>query len=406
MLSLRKLRTYRSLRLFIALFAIWNVLELLYIQSKAAQPTPVSLVPPGTRVYIASIHWNNEAILRSHWNDAVVELTRVLGPHNVFVSVYESGSWDNSKGALHELDQKLGDLKVPRNITLSETTHKDEISRSPASSGWINTPRGKPELRRIPYLSRLRNYTLYNLLALAAAGKTFDKILFLNDVVFTTNDILTLLSTNSGSYAAACSLDFSKPPSYYDTFALRDIHGHATVMPTWPYFRSRTSRSALKRNEPVPVTSCWNGLVAMPAAPFLPPQNLAFRGITDSLALKHLEGSECCLIHADNPLTRERGVWVNPRVRVGYNGPAYSAVNPVDARGLGSGGSWLSGWQVIRGLWENRIRRWLTTAWVEEWIVKRRVGKWMGEEKGRREDGVHCLINEMQVLVENGWAHV
>ena len=52
-------------------------------------------------------------------------------------------------------------------------------------SGWIDTPRVRKELRRIPYLSRLRNWTLEPLQELAQQGEKFDKVLFLNDVVFT-----------------------------------------------------------------------------------------------------------------------------------------------------------------------------------------------------------------------------
>lgn len=43
-------------------------------------------------------------------------------------------------------------------------------------------------------------------------NRTFDKALWLNDVIFTTKDVTTLLATRDGNYAAACSLDFSKPP--------------------------------------------------------------------------------------------------------------------------------------------------------------------------------------------------
>lgn len=69
------------------------------------------------------------------------------------------------------------------------------------------------------------------------------------------------MNTNGGDYAAACSLDFAKPPSFYDTFALRDIEGHKHVMQTWPYFRAGGSRYALANNfDAVPVTSCWNGI--------------------------------------------------------------------------------------------------------------------------------------------------
>ena len=70
---------------------------------------------------------------------------------------------------------------------------------------------------------------------------------------------MTLLDTNGGSYAAACSLDFMHPPAYYDTFALRDSEGHEPVTATFPYFRSRVSRNAMIAGKPVPVQSCWNG---------------------------------------------------------------------------------------------------------------------------------------------------
>jgi hypothetical protein len=75
-----------------------------------------------------------------------------------------------------------------------------------------------------------------------------------------TNDVLRLLNTNGGDFAAACSLDFSHPPKFYDTFALRDAEGHEMLMQTWPYFRAKQSRQAMLANRPVPVASCWNGM--------------------------------------------------------------------------------------------------------------------------------------------------
>lgn len=141
----------------------------------------------------------------------------------------------------------------------------------------------------------------------------------------------------------------------------------------------------------------------MDAAPFYDnARRLAFRGIPDTLARSHLEGSECCLIHADNHLSRSKGVYLNPTVRVGYSGPAYQTVHPV------SGGPWVSAWAVVRGSWENRFRRWLSSDWFEKAGVRRRVSRWKGEDPAdrREEKGEDCLINEMQVLVWNGWAHV
>jgi hypothetical protein len=141
--------------------------------------------PNEQKVFIASIHWNNEAILRSHWIPGVLGLVEHFGKENVYVSVQESGSWDDSKGALRELDGSLEQAGVRRRIILDETTHEDEIKKAPAESGWIQTSRGSKELRRVPYLSKLRNLVLEPLQELAEAGEHFDRILFLNDVVFT-----------------------------------------------------------------------------------------------------------------------------------------------------------------------------------------------------------------------------
>ncbi|KAG0156047.1 hypothetical protein PDIDSM_3223 [Penicillium digitatum] len=315
-----------------------------------------------------------------------------------FISMYESGSYDNTKDALRELDWKLERMRVPRNITISPVTHEDEMATPVREDGWIRTPNGKKRPRRVPYLARIRNLSLLPLQDLARQGITFDKILFLNDVVFTPNDILKLLNTNGGEYGAACSLDFSKPPNYYDTFALRDDKGHEPIMQTWPYFSSTKSRHAMKNLSPVPVASCWNGMVAMPASPFIASSPLRFRGIPDSLAEYHLEGSECCLIHTDNPLSLEKGVYLNPLVRVGYSGAAFAAVHPVM--------DWLSAKRVLQGLWVNRLRRLGITSWLKEAVVRRRLDSWRALSIEREERGELCIINEMQVLHRYGWAHV
>jgi hypothetical protein len=190
----------------------------------------------------------------------VCALVQELGIENVFVLIYESGSFDATKAALRELDATLEGLHVKKSIMLSDISHADEITKQSTDHGWVTTPEGKTELRRIPFLASIRNRVFEPLEALTAQGEHFDTILFLNDVVFTPEDVLRLLDTNGRDYAAACSLDFSHPPSFYDTFALRDSGGHATVMQTWPYFRSHASRYVMERGLPVPVTSCWNGM--------------------------------------------------------------------------------------------------------------------------------------------------
>lgn len=285
----RKLFSY--IRLLVIFAIVWDLFDTLLVhrnlryashehrmKRSSAQIEPV-------RIYIASIHWNNEKILRHPWNKRVVDLVKTFGTDNVFVSVYESGSYDGSKEALLELDDSLDGIGAARNITLDGWTHADEIALAhpETEEGWIRTPRERVERRRIPYLAELRNRSLQPLRDMAQRGIHFDYVLFLNDVVFhvgfwhsvvarseftdmahQVDDVLTLLNTNDGNYAAACSMDFKKPPYFYDTFALRDADGHEHASQTWPYFRSSTSRDAVKQGRPAPVSSCWNGMGTIP----------------------------------------------------------------------------------------------------------------------------------------------
>ena len=144
-------------------------------------------------------------------------------------------------------------------------------------------------------------------------------------------------------------------------------------------------------------------IVSFDAQPFTSPFPLSFRGTPDTLAAHHLEASECCLIHNDNYLTSSKGIYINPSVRVGYNPSAYDVVH--------SNSPWPALGEAWRGIWWNRLARWGTTEWFKQRTVKRRVERWRkeGEVVGgetRYETGEGCLINEMQVLIENGWAHV
>jgi hypothetical protein len=136
----------------------------------------------------------------------------------------------------------------------------------------------------------------------------------------------------------------------------------------------------------------------MPAEPFVSQPLLRFRGIHDSLANFHLEGSECCLVHVDNPLRDKKQIFVNPQVLVGYSGDAYRAIHLHQ--------SLSSSWQIAKALWENRIRRWTTSQFLKDWVIRNRVKRWKTISKDDNEPGALCLVNEMQILADNGWAHV
>ncbi len=269
-------------------------------------------------------------------------------------------------------------------------------------------------------------------------------------------------------------MDFKTYPYYYDTFALRDEHGDKAVSAHWPWLRSAGGRADVRAGRPVRVQSCWNGMIVFDARPFYditssssssssaarpnadgmaaqppaaaqpaqPAQPLLFRGIEDSLAELHLEASECCLIHADNPLSnadwagpagskdsrssrssrssessessessakdgsnanKNVGVWLNPNVRVAYSTPVYKQVR----QSVFPSALW-----AVRGMWANRWERAKSHVQfaLESQMVLKRLRLWRAEtpagQPPRSEPGAICLINEMQIMWQNGWKHL
>lgn len=177
-------RFWRGALVLLVIFAI-DIIRLSWNGRHQYPNTSIGIPTPTQSIYIASIFWNSAAILHSNWNNAILDLAEKLGVDNIYISIYESGSWDESKQILRQLESVLINRGIRHSIILDETTHQDDIARPPAAEGWVKTPRGKTELRRIPYLSKLRNKTLEPLAELAANGTTFNKVLFLNDVAFT-----------------------------------------------------------------------------------------------------------------------------------------------------------------------------------------------------------------------------
>ncbi|KAI6709753.1 hypothetical protein PZA11_002979 [Diplocarpon coronariae] len=429
----RRYLRLRPLLLTLAVVLLLDAFSTLSSRPASVRSTTLPAHLKDQKIFIASMFRNSEYMLRLYWNKRLLHLIRHLGPQNVYVSIIESGSLEDTKGALRDLQQELEDLQVEHRIQLGVSPEEQwaSLERVPAEgedrTGWIHTGRNQSwEVRRIPYLAALRNQAMEPL-ADMKAKMVFDRVLWINDVIFSAEDVTTLLATRDGDYAAACALDFAADPyTYYDTFALRDIKGDKTASLRYPYFFSSASRAAFQDGRPVPVASCWNGLISLDAQPFYANPPLRFRGIPDSLGDEHLEGSECCLIHADNAaLRREKGVWINPNVRVAYNASTYSRANggveiKSDVLDIsygvpgGDGSVWPGGWETIAGTWMNRWARWAYRgkSWSEKRVVMSRVSDWI--EKGERleppqersEPGLECLINEMQILFQSGWQHV
>lgn len=150
------------------------------VQEHSSEPAPFG----NEKIFIAAMHWNSEWILREAWISALVDLVNAIGRENVFVSIQESGSYDNTKDAIRLLDGLLAQGDIPRRIIMDDTSHHDEITKPPGPTGWIQTPIGTVEMRRVPFLSKLRNLVMQPLYDMQNAGIVFDKVLLLNDVVF------------------------------------------------------------------------------------------------------------------------------------------------------------------------------------------------------------------------------
>jgi hypothetical protein len=191
-------------------------------------------------------------------------------------------------------------------------------------------------------------------LAAANTGMQFDKLLFINDVVFDPKDAADLLfATNIGSdgkaqYHAACAMDFINPLKFYDTFATRDSEGYGTGVPIYPYFGSAgmgySRKDVLANLDAVRVKSCWGGMVAFEAKWFA---RKAWNSQENAVGMTPItfraseelfwDASECCLIQADlaamaslhpepwkDSSTFNDGIYINPYIRVAYDARTHS----------------------------------------------------------------------------------
>ena len=182
-------RKYRIIRYVLFSFSALILLDLLFSYRSAyprLETTRRGQELTGVRnVYLASSQWNSGKLLEEHWVPSLLQLISDLREANVsvFVSIYENGSWDSTKSVLQQLRQTLETSGVQHSVNIDDTSHEQIIARNASSSGCLDTAYGK-EMRRIPYLASVRNEALKPLSTLSESGTNFDKILYINDVVF------------------------------------------------------------------------------------------------------------------------------------------------------------------------------------------------------------------------------
>lgn len=115
----------------------------------------------------------------------------VLGYHNVFVSIYENGSTDQTKALLRIFDA------LTRSVGM-----RVEIRTSQRTRGAFN--------HRIEYLAEVRNAAFVPLHELRdAEGEYFDTIIFMNDILPCLDDLLELIwQSRRNNAGITCAADY------------------------------------------------------------------------------------------------------------------------------------------------------------------------------------------------------
>lgn len=342
-------------------FTLIAIASLVLIYTALFNPSytnpPPFAIPQDERVFIAA-NIVDADLIQGAWGKAIGDLVDLIGPERTYVSVFGGPT-----EALQEFQKEL-----PCNFSIvSEALQPIDLNTIP----HVRLAAGEDRIKRIAYLAEVRNRAL---LPLDDLNVQFDKILFLNDVIFDPKEAARLLfATNtvserehgsgktSTNYRAACAVDFISPFKFYDTFATRDLEGYGMGVPFFPYFadvgKAESRKDILAGKDSVRVKSCWGGMVAFDARFFqkrLPkPDNDAgdwkykvsegeeedegqYKGVEVPVKFRSDEStfwdaSECCLIHADiehyEPLKppvnytspSDVGIFVNPYVRVAYD---------------------------------------------------------------------------------------
>lgn len=158
---------------------------------------------PKPRVFIAAMLANCAPLLSQHWIPSLLRLVDLVGTENVFVSIVENGSVDETRVLLEGLERNLTDRGVGNTFRYEEdfrdgVTFQKEglltrlLGKEGTRDNWILTDKGWFP-RRISYLAALRNMVIQ---PLHESTRQFDKILFINDVIFSVC-LLSLLASGS-----------------------------------------------------------------------------------------------------------------------------------------------------------------------------------------------------------------
>lgn len=159
-------------------------------QRVVAYDTSIAHLPKPS-VFIAAMLANCAPLLSKHWIPSLLELIDKLGHDNVFVSILENGSVDETRTLLLGLQQNLTQRRVASSFQFEEAFRdgikfqKDGLltrllGKEGTRENWIRMDNGWFP-RRISYLAEMRNMVLD---PIQSSSVRYDRVLFINDVIF------------------------------------------------------------------------------------------------------------------------------------------------------------------------------------------------------------------------------
>lgn len=217
---------------------------------------------------------------------AVMQVSDVLSPKNVFVSFLESGSesHDETPSILRSMATRLQAQGISNIIS---------TGRNPITAEWVENVRG----RRIDFLARIRNAAMFPAFYSNPVGH-FDKFFFVNDVYICGGDILRLLAHNAD---IACGLDYNgDDEAVWDQWVIDAF-----------------DKDPIKANSPIKnVFACWNGGIASKASLFY--DGIRFREGMQELGMDDCAQSECSLWSMDAHKMGYHNIVLDPSVQSAY----------------------------------------------------------------------------------------
>ncbi|KAJ3079761.1 capsular associated protein [Quaeritorhiza haematococci] len=286
------------------------------------------------KYFIAANFHNNEPVL-PHFIAQLLELISFFGRDRIFVSVFESGSTDNTKPILRDLDAFLEDLGLSKRIITSDE---------------IRDPKG----HRIEYLAHVRNEAMK---PLYESSTHYDRVIFMNDVFYCADDIKELIHQSRLQKSdITCGLDFGPRGiwmwpdiTFYDNWVAHDLEGNMFDFTSQNFVLHKPSNERYKQGLPFQVSCCWNGIAVLNTEPFMESHRVRFRRIVSKeINSKHLSpevisrilptntkyhrvyescsASECSNICWDFANKGFDRMVVVPRVRVTYDFPSFATL--------------------------------------------------------------------------------